>query len=58
MYVACLGLWIDIDYCTQLAGPLAHGDLVRPVHAHRTVNINILNVYTVSDIFAHPIHCD
>ena len=31
MYMACLGLWIGIDYHNQLAGPVAHGDLVRPV---------------------------
>ena len=37
MYVARLGPWIGIDYRTQLAGPVAHGDVVRPVHAHRTV---------------------
>ena len=37
MYVACLGRWMGIDYHTQLAGPVAHGDVVRPVHAPRTV---------------------
>jgi len=37
MCVTFLERWMGIDYRTQLAGPLAHGDLVRPVHAHRTV---------------------
>ena len=37
MYVVYLVPWIDINYQTQLVGPVAHGDLVRPVHAPRTV---------------------
>jgi len=37
MYVACLRPWMGIDYHTQLDGPAARGDLVRPVHAPRTV---------------------
>ena len=58
MYLACLGPWIGIDYHIQLAGPVAHGDLICPVHAPCTIwqYINILNVYAVSDMFVHLTH--
>ena len=35
MYVACLGPWMGIDCHTQLAGPVAYGDLFRSVRAPR-----------------------
>jgi len=55
MYVACLGPWVGIDYHTQLGGAVAHGDLVRPVTLLTLSYINILNIYAVSKVFAHPI---
>ena len=46
---------MGIDYHTQLDGPAARGDLVRPYTLLAPSFINIPNVYAVSDVFAHPI---
>ena len=37
MYVVCLGPWRGIDYHSRLVGPVAHGDVVRPVYAPHTI---------------------
>jgi len=58
MYVACLGPWMGGDCHTQLAGPVAHGDVVHPIYAPHTIVYQRSGRLCREYIFAHPIHCD